>query len=59
VISYVMTTAGAEPIDNLVHPLDREHYVEKQVRPVAEPVLEALGLEFERVIGDRRQMRLI
>jgi DNA polymerase elongation subunit (family B) len=41
------------------HPLDREHYVEKQVKPVAEPVLEALGLEFERVIGDRRQMELI
>jgi DNA polymerase-2 len=58
-ISYVMTTAGAEPIDNVKHPLDREHYVEKQVKPVAEPVLEALGLEFERVIGDRRQMELI
>jgi len=58
-ISYVITTAGAEPIDNVTHPLDREHYVEKQVKPVAEPVLEALGLEFERVIGDRRQMELI
>ena len=58
-ISYVMTTAGAEPIDNVQHPLDREHYVEKQVRPVAEPVLEALGLQFEQVIGDRRQMELI
>src|SRR5690606_3151465 len=58
-ISYVMTTAGAEPLDNVQHPLDREHYVEKQVRPVAEPVLEALGLEFERVIGDRRQLELI
>ena len=34
------------------HPLDREHYVAKQVRPVAEPVLETLGLDFERVIGD-------
>ncbi|HEY8519261.1 MAG TPA: DNA polymerase II [Gammaproteobacteria bacterium] len=59
VISYVMTTAGAEPVDNVRHPLDREHYVQKQVRPVAEPVLEALGLDFEHVIGDRRQMELI
>jgi DNA polymerase-2 len=54
-VSYVVTTAGPEPLDNRKHPLDREHYVEKQVRPVAEPVLEALGLDFERVIGDRRQ----
>jgi DNA polymerase-2 len=57
-ISYVMTTAGAEPLDNRQHPLDREHYVEKQVRPVAEPVLETLGLDFERAIGDRRQADL-
>jgi DNA polymerase-2 len=54
-IRYVVTTAGAEPLDNLTHPIDREHYVEKQVRPVAEPVLETLGLDFEKVIGDTRQ----
>ena len=58
-ISYVMTTAGAEPLDNVRHPLDREHYVVKQVRPVAEPVLATLGLmDFERVIGDSRQLDL-
>ncbi len=57
-ISYVMTTAGPEPIDNVQHPLDREHYVLKQVKPVAEPVLATLGLDFERVIGDNRQIDL-
>jgi DNA polymerase II len=46
-----MTTAGAEPLDNRKHPLDREHYVDKQVRPVAELVLETLDVDFE---GDRR-----
>ena len=58
-ISYVMTTAGAEPLDNVQHPIDREHYVAKQIRPVAEPVLETLGLDFERVIGDARQLDLL
>ena len=57
-VSYIMTTAGPEPIDNRVSPIDREHYVLKQVKPVAEPVLEALGLDFERVIGDSRQIDL-
>ena len=57
-ISYVMTTAGAEPLDNVRHPLDREHYVLKQIKPVAEPVLATLGLDFERVIGDSRQLDL-
>ncbi len=55
-VSYVMTSAGPEPLDNIQHPLDREHYVLKQVKPVAEPVLETLGLSFDRVIGDGRQM---
>jgi DNA polymerase elongation subunit (family B) len=45
-------------VDALVSEPDREHYIERQVQPVAEPVLEALGLEFARVIGDDRQMGL-
>ncbi len=57
-IRYVITTAGPEPLDNVKHPLDREHYVSKQIRPVAEPVLEILGLDFESVIGDARQFDL-
>jgi len=57
-ISYVMTTAGPEPIDNVQHPLDREHYVVKQVKPVAEPVLATLGLDFDQAIGDSRQIEL-
>ena len=57
-IRYVITTAGAEPLDNVQHPLDREHYIDKQIRPVAQPVLTTLGLDFERVIGDSRQIDL-
>ncbi len=57
-IRYVMTIAGAEPLERVRHTLDREHYVAKQVRPVAEPVLETLGLDFGRVIGDTRQLDL-
>ena len=57
-VSYVMTTAGPEPIDNVQHPLDREHYVQKQVKPVAEPVLETLGLDFELTVGDQGQLRM-
>ena len=58
-ISYVITSAGPEPLDNVRHPIDREHYVVKQVKPVAEPVLATLGLDFEQVIGDSRQLDLL
>ena len=57
-IAYVMTLAGPEPLDNVGAELDREHYVQRQVRPVAAPVLEALGLTFEQVIGDDTQLML-
>ncbi len=58
-VSYVMTTDGPEPVDNIQHPLDREHYVEKQIKPVAEPVLATLGLDFDHMIGDARQMQML
>jgi DNA polymerase-2 len=58
-ISYVVTTVGPEPVDNVRHPLDREHYVQKQIKAVAEPVLATLGLDFERVIGDARQLDML
>ena len=54
----MITVDGPEPVDNIAHELDREHYVGKQVRPVAEPVLDVLGLDFEQVIGDDRQISL-
>jgi DNA polymerase-2 len=57
-IAYVITTAGPEPAEERRHPLDHEHYVQKQVRAVAEPVLALLGLEFARVVGDERQLTL-
>jgi DNA polymerase-2 len=57
-IEYLMTTGGPEPLDNIQHAIDREHYIAKQVKPVAEPVLAALGLDFDVVIGDGRQVEM-
>jgi DNA polymerase-2 len=57
-IAYVMTTAGPEPVSDVRHPLDREHYIERQVRPVAEPVLALRGTSFDRLQGQPRQIDL-
>ena len=59
IVRYVMTTGGPEPVDEVKNALDREHYVMRQVQPVAEPVLATLGLDFESVIGDRKQLDLL
>ena len=58
VVAYLMTTAGPEPLDALQNEPDREHYLDKQVRPVAEPVLTVLGLDFDKVVGDDKQLSL-
>jgi DNA polymerase-2 len=57
-VAYVITTAGPEPVVDHKSPLDYPHYVDKQIRPVAEPVLALLGLDFAEVAGTRRQLSL-
>ena len=57
-ISYVITTAGPEPAAEQANPYDYQHYVDKQIRPIAEPVLDLLDLRFTKVIGDDAQLDL-
>lgn len=57
-VAYVVTRDGPEPALEARHPIDYEHYVERQLRAVAEPVLLLLGQEFDSVSGSRRQLSL-
>ncbi|HET6277473.1 MAG TPA: DNA polymerase II, partial [Candidatus Polarisedimenticolia bacterium] len=57
-IEYVVTTAGPEPVAALTGAIDYPHYVERQVRPIAEQVLPLLGLTFEEALGEEAQGRL-
>jgi DNA polymerase-2 len=58
IIRYVFTTAGPEPAGERSDPLDYEHYVEKQIRPVAESILSLLGLSWEGVAGNQGTLPL-
>ena len=51
VVHYVMTLDGPEPTDNIRHEIDREHYIETQLRAVAEPVLATMGTTWESACG--------
>jgi DNA polymerase-2 len=57
-IAYLMTVAGPEPLGGRRSPIDYEHYVQKQLQAVADPVLALLGLDFDRVVGDDSQLSL-
>lgn len=45
-IKYVWTTSGPEPVDYQRSPLDYDHYLEKQLQPVADGILPFLEDDF-------------
>ncbi|PVZ20258.1 MULTISPECIES: DNA polymerase II [unclassified Pseudomonas] len=49
-IDYVITTAGPEPLEDRRAPLDYGHYLERQLRPVAEAILPFVGVRFDALI---------
>jgi DNA polymerase-2 len=55
-ISYVITTAGPEPMENLQSPIDYEHYLSRQLQPVADAILPFVGDDFATLTG--RQLQL-
>ncbi|MBC8435126.1 DNA polymerase II [archaeon] len=57
-IEYYLTTDGPEPLSNLQHKIDYGHYVEKQIKPIAQSILDLLGLKFEEIVSGERQGKL-
>ncbi|PYC44858.1 DNA polymerase II [Pseudomonas soli] len=55
-ISYVITTAGPEPLENCQAPLDYDHYLTRQLQPVADAILPFVGDDFAALID--RQLAL-
>jgi DNA polymerase-2 len=45
-IRYVMTVAGPEPLETRRSPIDYEHYLTRQLQPVADAILPFVGEDF-------------
>lgn len=56
-IQYVITLNGPEPIDYLQSPIDYQHYIDKQLRPIADSILCFLDDSFDELI--EKQMTLL
>ncbi|MBM7038449.1 DNA polymerase II [Vibrio ulleungensis] len=48
-IRYVMTLNGPEPLEYLESPIDYQHYIDKQLLPIADAILPHIGLSFEQL----------
>ncbi|MCG6201996.1 DNA polymerase II [Psychromonas antarctica] len=52
-IAYLMTVNGPEAIEYLSSAIDYQHYIDKQLRPIAEAILPLLGKDFTQLISDQ------
>lgn len=49
-ISYLITVAGPEPLENRRAAIDYDHYVTRQLQPVADAILPFVQGDFSRLI---------
>lgn len=58
IIEYYMTLDGPEPIQKLKHKLDYEHYIDKQIKPIANQILGLFKKDFDDVLKGSKQKTL-
>lgn len=58
IIEYFVTVDGPEPIQKLKHKLDYEHYIDKQIKPIANQILGLFKKDFDDVLKGSRQHTL-
>jgi len=57
-IHYLWTHDGPQPAGRLSSTIDYDHYVEKQLKPIAQSFTEVLGTDLKRLFGEEEQLRL-
>lgn len=55
-ISYLITVNGPEPVDALQSPIDYHHYIDRQLAPVADSVLQFINLSFDGITARQRDL---
>jgi DNA polymerase II len=58
IIEYVLTVEGPEPIQKLKHKIDYEHYIAKQIKPIADSVLSFYNQSFDDILKGSSQKTL-
>ncbi len=58
VIQYYITLKGPEPIQKLKSALDYDHYINKQITPIANTILTFFDTTFEDLIKESKQKKL-
>ncbi len=51
-----MTGAGPEPLETLRSEIDYDHYLTRQLQPVADAILPLLGDDFETLMSGQKAL---
>jgi DNA polymerase-2 len=55
-IEYVITTNGPEPVASRRSPIDYQHYLDRQLAPVADSVLQFVNLSFSTITARQQDL---
>ena len=49
-VQYIITVNGPEPLEYLTSAVDVEHYISRQLKPIADGILPFIGLDFDQIV---------
>ena len=58
IIEYYQTKEGPEPLQKLKNKIDYEHYIKKQIAPIANTILYFFDKNFEDIMKKSKQTKL-
>ena len=58
VIEYLITADGPQPASSRSSEIDHAHYLQRQLRPIAEPICEILGIPAQELFDPSQQLSL-
>ena len=57
-ITVSISSTDQKLVIRLKHKIDYEHYIEKQIKPIAKTILETLNIDFEDSLTGSKQKTL-
>jgi DNA polymerase-2 len=57
-IEYYITEDGPEPIQKVEHKIDYDHYIDKQIAPIANTILFFFKKKFDEILKESKQTKL-
>ncbi|MFP4417411.1 MAG: DNA polymerase II [Chitinispirillaceae bacterium] len=55
-IAYVITVEGPRPVEKISAPLDYDHYIETQLKPIADSILDWRRLDFDTIVSGQMDL---